>query len=125
MLREFFWLPACCGVYWRQQPRIWRKRRQKIKARATRVKFYSPLVLIDKTGEKIRYETDAGQLATMLPQLSRAVARFVGNPVFRISAPNDAELRSTAARDLENIIKLSDTINKITKRLSKTLVASR
>jgi hypothetical protein len=96
-----------------------------LKHRATRIKFYSPIVLIDRTGERIRYEADASQLATMLPQLSRVVAKFVANPVFRISAPNDAELRSVAAHDLDNIIKLSDTINKIAKRLSKSLVASK
>ena len=96
-----------------------------LKNRATRIKYYSPIMLIDRTGEKIRYEADATQLATMLPQLSRFVAKFVGNPVFRIRAPNDAELRSVAAHDLNNIIKLSDTINKIAKRLSKTLVASK
>ena len=61
----------------------------------------------------------------MLPQLSRAITSFLGSSVFRVSAPNDAELRSVAAHDLEGIIKLSDTINKIAKRLSKPLVASR
>ena len=96
-----------------------------IRARATRIKFYSPIVLIDRTGEKVRYEADPSQLATMLHQLSRAVTKFLGNPVFSISAPNDAELRSVAAHDLEAIIKLSDTMNKIARRLSKTLVASR
>ena len=94
-----------------------------IKTRANRIKFNSPFVLIDRTGEKIRYDLDAGQLSSMVSQLSRAVTKFVGNPVFRISAPNDGELRSTAAHDLEDIIKLSDAINKIAKRLGKTLVA--
>ena len=96
-----------------------------IRSRATRIKFNSPLELNDRTGAKIRFEADANQLGTMLPQLSRTITSFLGNPVFRISAPNDAELRSTAARDLEGIIKLSDAINKIAKRLSKTMVASR
>ena len=96
-----------------------------IKTRANRIKFNSPFVLVDRTGEKIRYDLDPGQLSTMLPQLSRAVTKFVSNPVFRISAPNDAELRSTAAHDLEDVIKLSDAINKIAKRLGKTLVAAR
>jgi hypothetical protein len=92
-----------------------------IKARATRIKFYSPLTLIDRTGEKIRCEDDASQLGPMLSQLRRTVTRFVGNPVFRISSPNDAELRSAAAHDLDGIIKLSNTINKIAKRLDKSL----
>ncbi|HTF37835.1 MAG TPA: hypothetical protein VK651_05965 [Blastocatellia bacterium] len=96
-----------------------------IRAHATRIKFYSPLGLNDKTGTKIRFEADASQLGAMLRQLSRAITSFLGSPVFRVSAPNDAELRSVAAHDLEGIIKLSDTINKIAKRLSKPLVASR
>jgi hypothetical protein len=96
-----------------------------IRAHATRIKFYSPLGLNDRTGVKIRFEADAGQLGAMLPQLSRAITSFLGSPVFRVSAPNDAELRSVAAHDLEGIIKLSDTINKIAKRLTKPLVASR
>jgi hypothetical protein len=96
-----------------------------IRAHATRIKFYSPLGLNDRTGAKIRFESDASQLGALLPQLSRAITSFLGSPVFRVSAPNDAELRSVAAHDLEGIIKLSDTINKIAKRLSKPLVASR
>lgn len=96
-----------------------------IKSRATRIKFYSPISLVDRTGEKIRYEADASHLATMLPQLSRAVTKFVESPVFRVSSPNDAELRSISGHDLEAIIKLSDTINKIAKHLSKTLIASK
>ena len=96
-----------------------------IRAHATRIKFYSPLGLNDRTGAKIRFEANASQLGAMLPQLSRAITSFLGSPVFRVSAPNDAELRSVAAHDLEGIIKLSDTINKIAKRLSKPMVASR
>jgi len=96
-----------------------------IRGHATRIKFYSPLGLNDRTGVKIRFEADASQLGAMLPQLSRAISSFLGSPVFRVSAPNDAELRSVAAHNLEGIIKLSDTINKIAKRLSKPLVASR
>jgi hypothetical protein len=70
-------------------------------------------------------EADAAQLSTLLPKLSRTVTKLVSNSVFRISSPNDAELRSVAGHDLDVIIKLSDAINKISKRLSKTIVASR
>lgn len=92
-----------------------------IKASATRIKFYSPLSLVDRTGVNIRFEDDASQLGPMLSQLRRTVISFIGNPVFRISSPNDAELRSAAAHDLDGIIKLSNAINKIAKRLSKPL----
>jgi len=96
-----------------------------IKNRATRIKFYSPFVLVDRTGQKVRVEADSSQLGTMLPQLCSTIKNFVGNQVFRVSAPNDEELRSVAAHDLEGIIKLSDAINRIARRLSKPLVASR
>lgn len=92
-----------------------------LKARATRIKFYGPLTLVDRTGVKIRCEDDASKLGTMLSQLRRTVTSLVGNPVFRISSPNDAELRSAAAHDLDGIIKLSNAINKIAKRSSKPI----
>jgi hypothetical protein len=95
-----------------------------IKERASRIKFNFPIVLKD-TGGKVKPEADPGKLGLMLPQLSRAIKSFIGNPVLRVNSPNDAELRATAGHDLEGIIKLSDTINKIAKRLSRTLVASR
>lgn len=95
-----------------------------IKDRASRIKFSFPIALKDR-GEKVRREADASQLGSMLPELSRAIKSFIGNPVLRVNTPNDAELRSTAGHDLESIIKLSATINKIAKMLSKTLVASK
>jgi len=61
----------------------------------------------------------------MLGQLCRKVTKLVSNPVFQISGPQDAEQRSVAAHDLDGIIKLSEAINKISRRLSKPLVASR
>jgi hypothetical protein len=91
-----------------------------VRNRAIRIKYYSPLELTDRTGEKVRVEADPNQLETMLVQLNRAITSFLGSPVFRVSAPNDAELRSRAGHDLESVIKLSDVINKISKRLSKS-----
>ncbi|HEY3135968.1 MAG TPA: hypothetical protein VGL29_08065 [Blastocatellia bacterium] len=90
-----------------------------IKNRASRIKYNIPIGLKDKTGEKVQYDTDASQVAPMLPELSRIIESFLGNPVFHVSSPNDAELRSRAGRDLDGIIKLSNAINKIAKRLSK------
>jgi hypothetical protein len=55
----------------------------------------------------------------MLPELSRLINSFLGSPVFRLSSPNDATLRLKASRDLDGIIKLSETINKIAKRSTK------
>jgi hypothetical protein len=55
----------------------------------------------------------------MLPELTRLVNSFLGSPVFRLSSPNDAQLRLKASRDLDAIIKLSDTVNRIAKRSVK------
>jgi len=96
-----------------------------VKARATRIKFYSPITLIDRTGQKIRYDFDDKQIGAMLSELSKGITKFVGNPVFRVSAPNDGDLRSQAAHELDGIIKLSDIITKTARKLSRALVASK
>jgi hypothetical protein len=93
-----------------------------IKERALKIKYNLPFVLKDK-GEKIRREADASQLGTMLPELSRVIKSFIANPALRVNSPNDVELRAAAGHDMEGIIKLSETINKIAKALSKPLVA--
>ena len=93
-----------------------------IKERALKIKYNLPFVLKDR-GEKVRREADATQLGSMLPELSRVIKSFIGNPALRVNSPNDTELRATAGHDIEGIIKLSETINKIAKALSKPLVA--
>jgi hypothetical protein len=95
-----------------------------LKTRATRIKYNVPLLQVADKGEKIRYDDNPDHLASTLPELSRLINSFLGSPVFRLSSPNDAELRLKASRDLDGIIKLSETINKISKRSTKT-VASR
>jgi hypothetical protein len=91
-----------------------------IKRRAKRIKSNSPLALRGTKGNKQAYEADAAHLVSMLPELSRLIDSFLGSPVFSTASARDDELRSTAGRDLENIIRLSDTINKIAKRLART-----
>jgi hypothetical protein len=93
-----------------------------IKERALKIKYGLPFALKDK-GEKVRREADASQLGSMLPELSRMIKSFIANPALRVNSPNDTELRAAAGHDLEGIIKLSETINKIAKALSKPLVA--
>src|SRR5262245_36762419 len=90
-----------------------------VKYRANRIKFYSPISLVDRTGEKIRYEFDDSQIGPMLSQLSRSITKFVGNEVFRVSSPKDGELRSQAAHELQGIIKLSDILAKAAKQMTK------
>ena len=93
-----------------------------IKERALKIKYSLPFTLKDK-GEKVRREADASQLGSMLPELSRVIKSFIANPSLRVNSPNDAELRAAAGHDMEGIIKLSETINKIARMLSKPLVA--
>lgn len=91
-----------------------------LKTRATRIKYSVTLLQIADKGEKPRYDENPDHLPTMLPELSRLINSFLGSPVFRLSSPNDAALRLKASRDLDGIIRLSETINKITKRLKTT-----
>lgn len=89
-----------------------------IRDRATRIKYNATLSL-KKKGEKVQYEAHGNELDSMLPELSGVIKSFTGNPVFHERDRNDAELRSAAGHDLEGIIKLSGTINKIAKRLAR------
>ena len=93
---------------------------REINSRAKRIKSNSPLPLKEKKGEAPSYDPDATRLGSMLPELSRLIDSFLGNPVFHVTSINDGELRSTAGRDLVGIIRLSETINKIAKRLART-----
>ena len=90
-----------------------------LKNRATRIKYNVLLLQVPDKGEKIRYDDNPDHLTSMLPELSRLINSFLASPVFRLSSPNDAELRLKASRDLDGIIKLSETINKIAKRSTK------
>lgn len=90
-----------------------------IRDRAIRIKFNTPLLLKIQNPEKFQYEEDAGKLKAMVPELSRFIKSFLDNPVFRVNSPSDSDLRSRAGKDLERIIKLSKTINKIARKLTK------
>jgi hypothetical protein len=91
-----------------------------IKQRATRIKNTLALSPEDKKSEKIRYEAEASKLGSMLAELNRLIKSFIENPVFRVNSPNEAELRTAAGHDLETIINLSETVNKVAKSLSKS-----
>ncbi|MGH9931808.1 MAG: hypothetical protein ACREA9_21625 [Pyrinomonadaceae bacterium] len=90
-----------------------------LKTRANRIKNSVPLLQVANKGEKIRYDENADALPSMMPELSRLINSFLGSSVFRLNSANDAELRLKASRDLDGIIKLSETINKIAKRSTK------
>ena len=90
-----------------------------VKTRANRVKYSVPLLQIAAKSEGIRYDEYPDCLTTMVPELSRLIQSFLSSPIFRLSSPNDAQLRLKASRDLDAIIKLSETVNKIAKRSVK------
>ena len=96
-----------------------------VRQRATRIRNALALSLEERKSEKIRYEAEASKLGSMLPELDRVMKSFIGNPVFRVNSPNDAELRSAAGHDLEAIINLSETVNKVAKSLSKSASPSK
>jgi hypothetical protein len=91
-----------------------------LKTRANRIKYGVRILQIADKGEGIRYEEYPDCLVTMVPELTRLINSFLGSPVFRLSSPNDAQLRLQASRDLDAIIKLSETVNKIAKRSAKS-----
>jgi len=90
-----------------------------LKSRATRIKYNVPVLQVVDKGEKIRYDENVDLVST-LPELSRLIDSFLSSPVFRLSSPNDAAVRLKASRDLDGIIRLSETINKVAKRLIRT-----
>ena len=95
-----------------------------INKRAKRIKSNSPLPLKEKKVETAGYALEVADAGTLLLELSRLIDRFLGSSIFRVTSVNDDELRAAAGRDLEGIIRLSDTINKIAKRLAKASTRS-
>jgi hypothetical protein len=91
-----------------------------LKTRASRIKQGVAILQVVDKGEKPRYEENPDNLPMMVPELSRLINAFLGSPIFRLSSPNDAALRVKASRDLDGIIRLSDTINKIAKRSTRS-----
>jgi len=94
-----------------------------LKSRATRLKYNVLLLQVVDKGEKVRYDEYPDCLPSMLPELNRLINSFLTSPIFRLSSPDDAALRLKASRDLDGIIKLSETINKIAKRMSRIATA--
>lgn len=96
-----------------------------IRNRANRIKYNVALLQNADKGEKIRYDENVGTVGSMLPELNRLINSFLSSPIFRFSSPNDVELRSRTCRDLQAIIKLSETISKVAKRMIKTPVSGK
>jgi hypothetical protein len=89
--------------------------------RANHIRFNIPFPLA--TGDNRKGTSRQGRrdedIAPMLTELNALIKSFLDNPVFRMARPDDKELRAAAGRDLEAIIKLSERVNKLAKRMSK------
>ena len=96
-----------------------------LKNRATRIRYNVPVLMGPGKSEKPRFDVNPDQLPSMLPELGRLIDSFLGSPIFRETSPNDAELRAKAVRDLEGIIALSDTINRVARRVNKVAATSK
>jgi hypothetical protein len=90
-----------------------------LRTRASRIKNGVPLLHVADKGEKPKYEENPDHLPTMIPELNRMITSFLNSPVFSVTSANDTQIRLKASRDLDGIIKLSDTINKILKKSNK------
>ena len=93
------------------------KSTEEIKTRATRIRQNLLLMLAERDENKKEYTVTESDLRFSTSALRALIVRFVNSPVFQVNSPNDKELRITAREDLEAIIKLSDNLNKVVKKL--------
>lgn len=95
-----------------------------IRKRASRLK--TTLALPEpENAEPLEVTVEADQHRLALERLDRLVLKFVRNPIFRTPRLIDVEESSTAQRELEEIIELSDQIKKTSDRLNKSAPRSR
>lgn len=92
--------------------------------RASHIKFNMAFPLSKGDNRKVtsgqsKTEED---LPLMLTELNAVIKSFLDNPVFRMARPDDKELRVAADRDLEGIIRLSERVNKLAKRMRTPIV---
>jgi hypothetical protein len=90
---------------------------REINKRAKRIRSNTPFPIKSKSGEPSKYQSDATGIAAMLTDLSRLIDEFLAGSDLRVTAAND-EQGPAAGRNLEGIIRLSDAINKMAKRLA-------
>ncbi len=90
---------------------------ESVDQRALDLEMLSTVGRRDRSGETQNMRRAAQLIEDFV---NRVMKSFLENPVFHVNSPNDTELRSAAGSDLEAIISLSQTINKVAKTLSKT-----
>ena len=90
---------------------------REINKRAKRIRSNTPFPIKSKSAEPSKYHSDPAGLAAMLKDLSRLIDEFLAGSDLRVTAAND-EQGPAAGTNLEGIIRLSDAINKMAKRLA-------
>lgn len=92
----------------------------------TNKEIRSSLAEIKKLAERLRSnfgipktQAEADPPLALLPglqQLDQAVSNFVDNPLFQQPRVFDTELASKAAKDLSNVLKLTEVLKELTKK---------
>lgn len=96
------------------------KSTEEIRTRASRIRRNLLLMLAERDEKKKKeYAVTESDLRSSASELRALIVRFVNSPVFQVNSPNDKELRIVAREDLETIIKLSDSLNKAARKLTK------
>jgi len=67
----------------------------------------------------MRKQLNDGQLKDPLVMLCKRIESFIANPVIKTPGTIDAQQLARARRDLEDVIELSDSINKSARRLKE------
>jgi len=125
LVRDFEWIHSFREAY--QDPhsivanytRLWHDAAELTNhANHIRLNVPFPLSRVDKKQVPVQ-NNGAEDLAVVLADLNAVITSFLDNPVFRMAPPDDKELRVSAGRDLQAIIKLSERVNKLAKKLGK------
>jgi hypothetical protein len=99
------------------------KSTEEIRTRASRIRRNLLLMLAERDEKKKKeYAVTESDLRPSASELRALIVRFVNSPVFQVNSPNDKELRIVAREDLETIIKLSDSLNKAARKLTKAAI---
>jgi len=92
-----------------------------IKKRATRLQTTLAFEKPDASEHSpdMRKQLNDGQLKDPLVMLCKRIESFIANPVIKTPGTIDAQQLARARRDLEDVIELSDSINKSARRLKE------
>jgi hypothetical protein len=95
---------------------------EEINKRASRLKEHLVREVLegDKKGPEKQPEIADAQLTDALVKMCRRIDSFTENPVFKLPDVVDVEQSAKAGRDLLEVIRLSDGVNRVAGRLDKS-----